>query len=810
MLVNGVQVTGGSISAGDVAGTVATSRTAPMVMASGSGGSAALLRLPVMPGDVVEFQIDGDDYVDMQFIVAPSAESGASITTLGASITSDSSVTLNGAANPNGTDTLAYFRFGTDTTYGTVIPSQDVGSGTGTVPFSASIQGLTRDRIYHYQAVGVSVSGTLYGADQTIVISSLAFTDTATGVNSFSVGNLWGHVSSGAPVTSAYFESGTDTTYGITVAATNDGGSVYYSPAISGLSRDTTYHYRFDADVNGIIYHGVDHTFTTTQDDPCYAINRTYYLPVKPASSISLDVLAGDTVTNPADTLTVSGFSRPAGGNLQLTSGSTALIYTPSSRYTGHDSFTYTISTGYGETSTATVYIVNPYINYAGNYQGLVPNNGTPGYLTLTLGQQGSFTGSLKTLGGSYSFAGSLSASGTAVATLTAANKPNLKLNISLNFNNSGNGSSGGSSSAFTFTLSGSGGLSETGNFTPKVLYSTTNPAPETGKYTIIIPPPAQTGTSQATATATVVGGKITGFTMGSNGSGYLSAPTVTITSTKGSGAAGIPVLDNYGGIYGYVSKITLSNSGSGYTTPVTVTISPPSGLPQGTGWATMTVANTGAVSITGKLGDGTAFTAGSWIDQDYSENGGSYYYYGYEYYNYGPQTFPVFANVYTSPAGYIDGTMTFEDNVNVSDFDGSLSWYKPAQTTAQSYSEGFTLSLTMLGSAYGAPTTNDYIVDTTTGVALLTLSGGNLVSQLQNSLTLLPAPQTGITAVTGSSDSLSVTSVLTTGAFTGSFKAPGATTTTPFSGVYFQKQNLGLGVFSGSSQTGNVNISPQ
>src|SRR5262249_46004306 len=45
------------------------------------------------------------------------------------------------------------------------------------------------------------------------------------------------------------------------------------------------------------------------------------------------------------------------------------------------------------------------------------------------------------------------------------------------------------------------------------------------------------------------------------------------------------------------------------------------------------------------------------------------------------------------------------------------------------------------------------------------------------------------------------------TGAFSGSFKAPGITATTSFSGVLFQKRNLGGGVFLGTSRSGAISL---
>ena len=66
---------------------------------------------------------------------------------------------------------------------------------------------------------------------------------------------------------------------------------------------------------------------------------------------------------------------------------------------------------------------------------------------------------------------------------------------------------------------------------------------------------------------------KVQGITVATAGSGYLSIPTVTITSGGGSGATAVAVIAN-----GYVLAIDVTNQGSGYTSTPTVTITGGSG----------------------------------------------------------------------------------------------------------------------------------------------------------------------------------------------------------------------------------------
>jgi hypothetical protein len=74
--------------------------------------------------------------------------------------------TLNGAVDPRGVATSAYFEYGLTKKYGTRTPSQDAGLNPGTVPISTSIGGLQSSKTYHVRIVAENKDGKRFGADK--------------------------------------------------------------------------------------------------------------------------------------------------------------------------------------------------------------------------------------------------------------------------------------------------------------------------------------------------------------------------------------------------------------------------------------------------------------------------------------------------------------------------------------------------------------------------------------------------------------------------------------------------------------------
>ena len=70
---------------------------------------------------------------------------------------------MDGSVNPNGTSTSYWFKYGTNTSYGSLSKTNSAGSGSVPVNVGIVLSNLTQNTTYHYEIVASSTAGTQHG-----------------------------------------------------------------------------------------------------------------------------------------------------------------------------------------------------------------------------------------------------------------------------------------------------------------------------------------------------------------------------------------------------------------------------------------------------------------------------------------------------------------------------------------------------------------------------------------------------------------------------------------------------------------------
>jgi phosphodiesterase/alkaline phosphatase D-like protein len=258
--------------------------------------------------------IYGADMVFTAGTLPPSA------TTDAASGIGTTSATLNGTVNANNESTTVTFEYGETIAYGrTASAVQSPVAGSTNTAVNVTVSDLLPNVTYHFRVKAESVGGTTYGADMSFstLAAPTATTNPATAVST-SGATLNGTVNANNDSTTVTFEYGTTLAYGTTVTADQSpvigASSTAVSRAITGLSSDTTYHYRVVAQNSSGTTYGADMTLFTGTAPPTAATGT--------ASSV------GST-------------SATLNGTVNANNGSTTVT------------FEYGETTGYGRTATA-------------------------------------------------------------------------------------------------------------------------------------------------------------------------------------------------------------------------------------------------------------------------------------------------------------------------------------------------------------------------------------------------------------------------------------------------------------------------
>ncbi len=258
--------------------TTAYGSTAPCASLPGSGESAVAVSASIAglaANTIYHFRIQatnaggtskGSDEMLKTTAGPPTVETKA------ASSITQTTATLNASVNPNGGEVSeCRLEYGPSNAYGssaTCTPTP--GSGSSPVAVSAAIAGLSANTTYHFRISATNTSGTSKGADQefnTLASAPTVVTKAASSLAQTSA-TLNATVNpNGGEVTKCEFEYGTTTSYGQSAPCSSLPGSgsspVAVSASVTGLTTNTTYHFRIQATNASGTSKGLDETFTT-------------------------------------------------------------------------------------------------------------------------------------------------------------------------------------------------------------------------------------------------------------------------------------------------------------------------------------------------------------------------------------------------------------------------------------------------------------------------------------------------------------------------------------------------------------------
>lgn len=178
---------------------------------------------------------------------------------------------------------------------------------------------------------------------------------------------------------------------------------------------------------------------------------------------------------------------------------------------------------------------------------------------------------------------------------------------------------------------------------------------------------------------------------------------------------------------------------------------------PQGAGYASLKLTNAGAVTLTGSLADGTAYSAAGKLRKD--------------------GTVALFTQLYRK-GGALGGELAFNPTVATSDVSGTdLLWIRPAVRRARYYPAGWETGVRVnaIGTKYAAPVSLNFDqgpANLTVGNASLVFTGAQLVTPVTNAVSIDPV--TGaVKLIPATTTNYSLGLTTSTGMFSGLFTHP-------------------------------------
>jgi len=261
----------------------------------------------------------------------------AVVTTAATGVTG-TTASINGTVNANNYSTTTSFDYGLTVAYGTNVPGVPLTvTGTTVTNVSAALTGLLPGTMYHYRINGINIAGPVNGGDLTFTTPAIpptVVTTAATGVTT-TIATLNGTVTANGASTTTSFDWGLTVAYGSTATASptpvTGNTATNISANLTGLTLNTTYHYRAKGVNSAGTTYGTDMTFITVcpvagpagpitgPAQVCQGGTGYVYSATSPnATGYVWTLPIGASITNGANTgtITVSYAYNAAAGNL--------------------------------------------------------------------------------------------------------------------------------------------------------------------------------------------------------------------------------------------------------------------------------------------------------------------------------------------------------------------------------------------------------------------------------------------------------------------------------------------------------------